>query len=316
MAYFTDVETVGTNTLQAGTVDIIIGEDYVIEFLDMKPSYTEYYTFVIENPEDNPVNVWKHLYGYAFDGGDLTEPEEEEGSGTGNYVEDCNIDRTIRYDLHVFVPIGTEGHGWWQTIYYENIFLDELDCQDIYLGMIPAFGTMEVTQSYHMDKDTTNWAQGDIMTFHIEVKAEQLTGFIRLENKKEAGGNWELLGLTDGIYGDLTYNVRGPNFDYEFKGYGLSDIEYCLIYYADPWPGSNPGYMIGKGTASGGSLTLTDSVNLGMDLPDSNDLNHPEGAKIWLVPSSDYDESTVSMKVWNPSDYLFETGLIVYDDTG
>ena len=52
-----------------------------------------------------------------------------------------------------------------------------------------------------------------------------------------------------------------------------------------------------------------------MDLPDPADANHPVGAKIWLVTSSDYNSSTQSMTGWNPDDYLFEMNLAQYDDT-
>jgi hypothetical protein len=40
--------------------------------------------------------------------------------------------------------------------------------------------------------------------------------------------------------------------------------------------------------------------------------NHAHGAKIWLVPSEDYDADAKNMTAWNPSAYLFETDLITY----
>jgi len=49
-----------------------------------------------------------------------------------------------------------------------------------------------------------------------------------------------------------------------------------------------------------------------MNLPDVNDANYPDGAKLWLVPSTDYDSDTNSMTAWNPEDYLFECNLIRY----
>jgi len=121
----------------------------------------------------------------------------------------------------------------------------------------------------------------------------------------------------DGIYGILTHNVKGPEFEYAFTGTGLaSSTGYSLIYYADGWPGNNPGALIASGTSDGsGGLSLSGSVELGMDLPHASDANHPGGAKIWLVPSSDYDAGNAKMVGWNPGNYLFETGLIEYDDT-
>ncbi len=52
-----------------------------------------------------------------------------------------------------------------------------------------------------------------------------------------------------------------------------------------------------------------------MDLPDPKDANYPDGAKIWLVLSEDYDAAEKKMTVWNPAEYLFEYELITYDDT-
>ena len=40
-----------------------------------------------------------------------------------------------------------------------------------------------------------------------------------------------------------------------------------------------------------------------------------QGAKIWLIPSSDYDNETKKLTAWNPTTYLFETDLITYDDS-
>ena len=46
-------------------------------------------------------------------------------------------------------------------------------------------------------------------------------------------------------------------------------------------------------------------------------LNNPayEGAKIWLVLSSDVDCDMAYMIGWNPTEYLFEYDLINFDDT-
>jgi hypothetical protein len=70
-----------------------------------------------------------------------------------------------------------------------------------------------------------------------------------------------------------------------------------------------------------------------MDLPSANDWNMSadanycggantfdyyatcKGAKIWLVPTNNYDAGAKTLTVWNPSTYLFETDLINYNDT-
>ena len=126
----------------------------------------------------------------------------------------------------------------------------------------------------------------------------------------EKDANWDI--VDGGAWGKMKYNLSGLEFDFVFNGHGLEpNTDYNLIYYADPWPGNN-GALIGSGTTNrGGNIHLKDSVDLGMDLPDPADAN--AGAKIWLVPSVDYDGS--KMIGWDPTEYLFEYDLITYDDT-
>lgn len=147
-----------------------------------------------------------------------------------------------------------------------------------------------------------------------------------LENKD---ANWAIIG-GDGIEGTLVFETVKTTFDYTFEATGLAfSTDYSLIYYADPWGGNHPGALIATFTTDGtGVISSTSaSVDLGMNLPTQPDDNinnnhggdpdfyaHPYGAKIWLVPSADYDASTNEMIVWNPSTYLFETDLVTYSD--
>jgi len=344
IAYFSDTETSTGNTFSTGVIDISIDNQNPwqghFELKDMKPSETGYITFNIQNPGNNPVNVWKTITVTGTNDNPVNEPECVYGGGvwnssvqgcdTNSYKPESWLQGWMRYDLSVRVPIPENKNGaWWQTIYRdeENVRVSAINGVPIFLGMIPAGGSMKVTQSYHLDKDTANWAQADTMTFDIEIYAEQLRGELVLENKRgfeEATGDWDII-QGDGINGKLTYNLTGPTFDYTFSATGLQNIEYSLIYYADPWPGDgvthDTGVLIAKFTAAGGIIPSTSgSINLGMDLPQwPSDQNHPEGAKLWLVPSSDYSTVTPGVKghmtAWNPVNYLFETGLITYEDT-
>lgn len=162
----------------------------------------------------------------------------------------------------------------------------------------------------------------------------KLDGELTLENK-DSDNDWAV--IEDEIYGELRYNTEGENFCYEFQGFGLEDIEYSLIYYADTedrfndWGGDNPGALIASGTAVDGLLTLSGSVFLGMNLPHPDDANgyfynysespdfydNPTGAKIWLVPSESYNASETRVESWEPTRFLFETDLIhyIFDET-
>jgi hypothetical protein len=137
--------------------------------------------------------------------------------------------------------------------------------------------------------------------------------FVELWEKDPS--TWNI--VEDGAWGKLKYNLEGPTFDFVFNGHGLDiGTNYTLIYYADPWPGNNPGAYIASGTANDeGDLHLVGSMELGMDLPHPDDANYPDDAKVRLVLSDDYDGVTCQMTGWNPTEYLFEYDLISYNDT-
>lgn len=165
----------------------------------------------------------------------------------------------------------------------------------------------------------------------IPIQAQAVTydggissvGTLVLDNKDTVWAR-----VTDGKYGTLTYNSEGATFNFSFTGVGLEvSTAYSLIYYANPYPGNNPGALIGVGTSgTDGGLVITGTPNLNMNLPTPPDANmlidhsvapdnyaHKYGAKIWLVPSDCY--SGTSVTVWSPTRFLFETDVITYTDT-
>ena len=134
-----------------------------------------------------------------------------------------------------------------------------------------------------------------------------------LENKDSS---WNEI-TDDGIYGTLTYKPKALTFDYSFTGTSLADGEWSLIYACDPWPQTNS-ILLGKGTASS-DISLSGSVDIGHDLPIPADDNYPDGAKIWLIPSSYFSTTTIGesgcLTGWPepaPAGWLFEHELITY----
>lgn len=121
---------------------------------------------------------------------------------------------------------------------------------------------------------------------------------------------WEI--IVGGAWGKLQYTAVGREFNFVFNGHGLeAGIEYTLIYYPDPWPGSGL-VCFGSGVAvDDGNVHIAGSVNTG-DLPITSDIN--AGAKIWLVLSSDVNCDNQRMIGWNGEEYLFESALITFDD--
>ncbi len=169
-----------------------------------------------------------------------------------------------------------------------------------------------------LSSDVSCEATAQMMGWHPEsyLFEEKLINYHKLSSVdlfSKDSGTWEVI---DGASGRLEYNESGPEFRYGFTGQGLvPSTEYSLIYYGDPWPGNHPGALIANGTTDEfGAVSIEGSVDLGMDLPDPLDAN-TAGAKIWLVPSGDYDAVSNIMTAWNPDQYLFENALINYDKT-
>jgi len=339
-AYFSDTETNVGNTLSAGTIDIDIDgqnpwnrEGYNLG--DLKPSETGYINFRINNVGQNPVNIFKTLKNIVGNGGatqtyacgdpiggDVSSEPECEAEKDLEQRED-DIQKVIIYDLSVEVWKG-ESKIWWQTIYSdaENKSIVAVygpgGGDSVNLGMIPVGGYMLVTQSYHLSGDADNKYQGDGLTFDIEIRGDQLNqeggATVTLEDK-DGDPDWNI--IQGGAQGVLTYQTKGPKFDYSFTASGLEDGNYQLIYYPDPWNSSKQVVLIGNVmTASGGSIDVGNSVELSMDLPNSYpgfDDNYPDGAKVWLVPTGSLSGNILS---WTNTDkFLFETALINYDDT-
>jgi spore coat-associated protein N len=186
-AFFSDTETSTGNVMTAGTIDLKVNNDnpwtsaaVTTELGDVKPCEVRWVNITLENVGTNPMDVWKMITDVVTDGGKAvypdptsgpasSEPEHSEGSIGGTpYVEKCDIDTVITYDLVVngVVLISED----------LDLQISEIEDRYIYLGEIASGNTMTVEQSYHMNADTGNWAQGDTMTFTMEFFAQQTVG--------------------------------------------------------------------------------------------------------------------------------------------
>lgn len=153
---------------------------------------------------------------------------------------------------------------------------------------------------------------------------------VTLENKNPS--TW--VAIDDTISATVQYSSIGEEFAWHVSGNtGVAGTDYSLIYYADPWPGDNPGALIGTFTTNeDGDFENLGYTDLNMNLPHPDDYNanpdpdycnmnngfdnyeHCSGAKLWIVPSSDY--SGTALTGWAPTNYLFETDLITYTVCG
>jgi len=338
-AFFSDSENILGNKIIAGdiTIDVTNGPDTAlaaVEIQDMKPSYVRWTRHVVTNTGTNPVRVWKHITNVLTDENEINEAEGEwyVDNQIDNPPGRNNIDEYIEYDMYIGGEVsGSESDNWLggvntdgQVVISEDdgITLADIESVYVYLEELPVNESITVWQSYHMKDETENWAQTDIVTFDIEFYGEQVNGTgptsnsLLLENKETNAWN-PVIG--DGIWGVLKWSGDGNTFNYSLKAVGLDDnLEYSLIYYADPWPGNNPGLLIDSGTPIGGQLLLSQDKDLGLDLPEPGDANYPTGAKIWLIPSDYYSGTSVigwpAASDEPPAGWLFEYNLIKYDD--
>jgi hypothetical protein len=132
-------------------------------------------------------------------------------------------------------------------------------------------------------------------------------------------GTWEI--VDGGAWGKMKHNLTGLTFSFVFNGHQLQpETEYSLIYYVDPGPGTwtvLPEIVVLASGASngGGNLHLSGNRDTG-SIPYGDDVNYPDGGKIWLVLTADIDTEASTFKwAWNPTEYLFEYDLLTFTYT-
>jgi len=340
-AYFSDTETVTGNSFTAGTIDLRAGAP-IITIPDIKPCEVDWGYVRFHNVGDNDGNVWLHFANVMNFENLIVDPEADAYWANSNYNPD-----KLRYDnfLECYTTIdlyvdptldGNAAGGSWIIQEADGWTLAELECQWIPLGLMGVGEKIEVWVSFHIQDAAGNEFQSDQVVFDIEAMLQQTNApaptptypnnnarVVRLENKAnytiptsaaDMVGNEYWTPVIDSTYAILTYDPVASNFKYTFEAYGLTaSTAYKLIYYADPWPGNNGKKIADFTTDAFGDIAPTSgSVDLAMDLPNASDAN-PDGAKVWLVPASDYTGG--QMTAWNPANYLFEMRLITFNDT-
>ncbi|MCK5510881.1 SipW-dependent-type signal peptide-containing protein [Candidatus Parcubacteria bacterium] len=336
ISFFSDTEISTGNTFTAGTIHISIdGENpWSRNFVwdDIKPGKDFEIEFEITNEGLNPLKLWKIIKCVEYDDNGIIEPEQEwyDENNSGNPKND--IDSAIIYEMYVDgkLAISKEAGITMNHVkdnYMGLVKLDQPFEQNNGDGILQPDESVNVIQRYYMREDTENWAQSDKMTFVIEIEARQVSApeplqQISFMDNKYNNNTWTA--TADETMGILKYDYMAPTFNYDFLGVGLNpSTEYCLIYYADPWSSEGSGttgqtgFLIDQGTPdSDGKLSLIDNKNINTDLPNIDDENYPNGAKIWLLPCIKYDILNHKLVSWSPdnSDWIFDNwpGLINY----
>ncbi len=176
LAYFSSTVDVGPNLFTAGTIDLLVNgaSPYTGNFnatlSDLKPCMKGWGNVTLSNNGTNPMQVWLKIKNVGTAGGNQTYPESQEPAAN-------DIDGVIRYDLYIngTYPLITDAANYTISAGTHQLSGVTLGVKDyyIYLGPIPYGGTLQVNQSFTMDCNTTNWAQGDEMTFTVEFYAQQ-----------------------------------------------------------------------------------------------------------------------------------------------
>jgi predicted ribosomally synthesized peptide with SipW-like signal peptide len=238
-AFFSDTETSPNNTLAAGTIDISVdGHNPWNETLltanmdDLKPGMSKTVTFRVGNEGVNALVLWKRVKITNRGQGTQTEPETAAETSLGGPKMD--LDSKMHYDLTVGT-VNTIPTAW-------NVMMSDIDQLWIPLGKVEAGAHLSVTQVYKLDDLTGNEYQGDVLTFDIDLYAEQIgapgpshtTRGVVLENKDATfspimDSTWGLLtfDLTTGAYRLRAWNLTGLQHQLQAWDYATnSDIGY------------------------------------------------------------------------------------------
>lgn len=139
----------------------------------MLPYCTRYIEFPVTNIGQETAKIWKRIVITNETGGDpvyaglaSSEPEYTEGGGftVEGYTERCDLSNYTVYELYVNEHMVVDG------------MLSEMNNTWTYLGELSNGQTVLVNQSYHLQGVTSNWAQGDVVEFDIEIYAVSLDG--------------------------------------------------------------------------------------------------------------------------------------------
>jgi len=297
-AYFSDTEVSEGNTFTTGTIDIAVDgqnpwertEPYAL--VDMKPSYTDYIDFEIQNVGSNPTVVWKRIDVTDQSTGTVTEPECTDQGGSwngascdwGGNTDNNDLASYIHYDMTVggeeLIP-----EDW-------DYMVDDVDGVWVPLGVIQPQEVLTVSQSYHLDGDVENWAQGDEMMFDITLYAEQRMGdgpehtlsAVVLENKT---GDPDWYPVVDGTWGYVGWDGSG---NYTLNAYGLdTSVTYRLAYF-DEVTEVETGISAYVSPNADGTLTISGTYA---------GFNTNTDAKYWLRPND-----------WDNAKTLWESNLV------
>jgi predicted ribosomally synthesized peptide with SipW-like signal peptide len=184
MAYFSSTQTSGPNLISTGSIAINVnGQDpwigtFNATLSDMKPGLKRWGNVTVQNYGLNQADLWLEIINVVTSNGSNTTAELLEPHA-------FDIDGVIRYDLYNntgsgLVAMITDNDSHTISVGTHNLTgpppTVAMKNQWIYLGNIPSSTTWQINQSFMIDRNVTNWAQTDNMTFNVVFYAQQSQG--------------------------------------------------------------------------------------------------------------------------------------------
>jgi predicted ribosomally synthesized peptide with SipW-like signal peptide len=196
-AYFSDTETSTGNSVQAGILDLTLGTQ-TFHVLDMKPSYTRTSGDIVLTFSENPGKLYKTIQNIQCS--PSTTPIEPRDTECATYANEialaaCTAQCTISsveapptvdpaclancmkkacidqnmLDQTWFDLSRKDGSVYTTLLADGQKMINELKNKPIYLGYYTASAaapaSVTIQQSFHLNADVTNWAQGQTCTF-------------------------------------------------------------------------------------------------------------------------------------------------------
>ena len=148
-----------------------------------------------------------------------------------------------------------------------------------------------------------------------------------LELTKKDIVDWTPTGVTGDTI-EIAYTIFADKFEYKIIS-GIIPSGYELVYAMDKQNRFDPeNYAtvktVDKINSIGGGLPMNGDYNANPNKGDSyclkentfDDYEHCVGAKLWIIPTSDFHETTGKVNWANMADYYYETDLMAYSDNG
>jgi predicted ribosomally synthesized peptide with SipW-like signal peptide len=190
-AYFSDTETSGENTFQAGTLDLKVGgqDDPNVAHVtidNIKPGWSmATYSWRVKNTGNLPGLLWFEVTPIINKDNGVTEPElgapGEDGTEAGELGANIVVSKLNVYDggagytrLRIGSPSGPEfSHGKYNLNYLGGLKLYALTGSD--LGILDPGEDEELCLVLSLPSTVGNCVQGDSVEFDIIFHLEQIT---------------------------------------------------------------------------------------------------------------------------------------------